>query len=93
MKKTLLTTALVFALATLGLGTQSVSAAIKPTKIKVVVVVKPPPKPPKPPKAPKTPKPPVHQNAPFDGGVSLLVGAGIAYGVKKAYNNRKKVNG
>lgn len=28
---------------------------------------------------------------PFDGGISLLVAAGIGYGVKKAYAKRKKV--
>ena len=33
-----------------------------------------------------------HHNAPFDGGASLLVGAGIVYGIKKAYNSRKKGN-
>lgn len=33
---------------------------------------------------------PGHTNAPFDGGASLLIAAGIAYGVKKAYNSRKK---
>lgn len=27
--------------------------------------------------------------APFDGGVSLLVAAGIGYGVKKVYDKRK----
>ena len=27
---------------------------------------------------------------PFDGGLSLLVGAGVAYGLKKANDNRKK---
>ncbi|MBX3257763.1 MAG: hypothetical protein KF862_26780 [Chitinophagaceae bacterium] len=29
---------------------------------------------------------------PIDGGVSLLVAAGIAYGAKKAYDKRKKDN-
>ncbi|TKK68202.1 hypothetical protein FC093_11235 [Ilyomonas limi] len=29
-------------------------------------------------------------NVPFDGGVSLLVAAGIGYGAKKAYNAKKK---
>jgi hypothetical protein len=38
------------------------------------------------------PKDPGHHNAPFDGGASLLVGAGIVYGIKKAYNSRKKGN-
>ena len=27
---------------------------------------------------------------PFDGGLSLLVGAGVAYGIKKANDKRKK---
>jgi hypothetical protein len=27
---------------------------------------------------------------PLDGGVSLLVAAGVAYGVKRAYDKRKK---
>jgi hypothetical protein len=27
---------------------------------------------------------------PFDGGLSLLIGAGVAYGIKKAYDKRKK---
>lgn len=27
---------------------------------------------------------------PFDGGISLLIGAGVAYGFKKAYDKRKK---
>jgi hypothetical protein len=29
---------------------------------------------------------------PFDGGISLLVAAGISYGVKKTYQQRKKKN-
>jgi hypothetical protein len=29
-------------------------------------------------------------DAPIDGGVSVLVAAGIGYGIKKARNNRKK---
>ena len=29
-------------------------------------------------------------DAPIDGGISLLVAAGIGYGVKKARDNRKK---
>jgi len=33
---------------------------------------------------------PTTKNVPFDGGLSLLVGAGVAYGFKKAYRNRKK---
>ena len=28
--------------------------------------------------------------APLDGGLSLLIAAGIGYGVKKAYDKRKK---
>jgi hypothetical protein len=31
-----------------------------------------------------------HHDAPLDGGASLLIGAGIVYGIKKAYNSRKK---
>jgi hypothetical protein len=30
------------------------------------------------------------EDTPIDGGVSLLVGAGIAYGVKRIYNNKKE---
>jgi hypothetical protein len=33
---------------------------------------------------------PGHTNAPFDGGASLLIAAGVAYGVKKARDSRKK---
>lgn len=29
-----------------------------------------------------------HHGAPFDGGISLLIAAGAAYGAKKAYNKR-----
>lgn len=29
---------------------------------------------------------------PIDGGLSLLLGAGVAYGVKKGYDSRKKNN-
>ena len=29
-------------------------------------------------------------DVPIDGGVSLLVAAGVAYGAKKAYDKRKK---
>lgn len=29
-------------------------------------------------------------DAPIDGGISLLIAAGIGYGVKKARDNRKK---
>jgi hypothetical protein len=31
-----------------------------------------------------------HHDAPIDGGASLLIGAGVVYGIKKAYNSRKK---
>jgi hypothetical protein len=30
------------------------------------------------------------QHAPFDGGLTLLIGTGVAYGIKKAYDKRKK---
>lgn len=29
-------------------------------------------------------------DVPFDGGVSLLVAAGVAYGLKKAYDKKNK---
>lgn len=29
-------------------------------------------------------------DVPIDGGVSLLIAAGVAYGAKKAYDKRKK---
>src|SRR4051812_37987851 len=32
-------------------------------------------------------------NTPFDGGVSVLVAAGIGYGVKKAYDAKRKEAG
>ena len=32
----------------------------------------------------------VDVGVPFDGGLSLLVAAGIGYGIKKAYDKRKK---
>lgn len=35
------------------------------------------------------PSNPGHHGAPFDGGASLLIAAGIAYGAKKAYQKRK----
>ena len=42
------------------------------------------------------PKPPGPRDpgtkAPFDGGLSLLVAAGISTGLKKAYDKRKKAN-
>jgi hypothetical protein len=31
-------------------------------------------------------------NIPFDGGVGLLVAAGVAYGIRKKYDDRKKEN-
>ena len=34
------------------------------------------------------PTPP--QNAPIDGGLSLLVAAGVGYGVKRVRDNKKK---
>jgi hypothetical protein len=37
------------------------------------------------------PKAPVHHDAPFDGGVTLLIAAAIAYGLKKAYDSRHEV--
>ena len=40
------------------------------------------------PPKPVPPKP-GHHGAPFDGGISLLIAAGAAYGAKKAYNKRK----
>lgn len=42
-----------------------------------------------PPRGPGNGNPPGQQNAPFDGGASLLIAAGIAYGAKKAYDRRK----
>lgn len=30
------------------------------------------------------------EDTPIDGGVSLLVGAGIAYGVKRIYDHKKE---
>ncbi|MEJ7682926.1 MAG: hypothetical protein WKG06_34730 [Segetibacter sp.] len=30
------------------------------------------------------------EDVPFDGGVSLLVAAGIGYGLKKAYDRKKQ---
>jgi hypothetical protein len=36
-------------------------------------------------------KAPVHHDAPFDGGVTLLIAAAIAYGIKKAYDSRHEV--
>ncbi len=36
------------------------------------------------------PTPGIDPDAPIDGGVSLLVAAGIGYGIKKVKENRKK---
>lgn len=36
------------------------------------------------------PPPPPPSQIPIDGGVSLLVAAGVAYGAKKVYDNKKK---
>ena len=36
------------------------------------------------------PEPEFDVDAPIDGGISLLIAAGIGYGVKKARDNRKK---
>lgn len=37
--------------------------------------------------------PPHGASAPFDAGLTLLIAAGIGYGVKRGYNKRKKVIG
>lgn len=37
--------------------------------------------------------PPGSEEIPIDGGLGLLVAAGIAYGAKKAYDKRKKESG
>jgi hypothetical protein len=42
-----------------------------------------------PPRRPGNGTPPGQQNVPFDGGASLLIAAGVAYGLKKAYDRRK----
>ena len=34
--------------------------------------------------------PPVNDDAPIDGGLSLLVAAGVGYGVKKVHARKKK---
>ena len=31
-------------------------------------------------------------DAPIDGGISLLIAAGVGYGLKKAHDKRKKTN-
>jgi len=40
----------------------------------------------------QTPPPNDPVDAPIDGGLSLLLAAGVGYGVKKAYAKRKKTN-
>jgi hypothetical protein len=40
----------------------------------------------------QTDPPPDPIDTPIDGGLSILLAAGIGYGVKKAYEKRKKVN-
>jgi len=30
------------------------------------------------------------KNAPFDGGVTVLIGAGMAYALKRAFDNKRK---
>ena len=37
-------------------------------------------------------QPPPPESIPIDGGASILIGAGVAYGVKKIYDRRKKQN-
>lgn len=32
------------------------------------------------------------QDVPFDGGISVLIAAGMAYGLKKAFNSKKQKN-
>lgn len=36
------------------------------------------------------PPPPPDPTIPIDGGISLLIAAGIGYGAKKMYDSRKK---
>lgn len=38
---------------------------------------------------PPPPPPPPTSNIPIDGGISLLIAAGAAYGAKKVYDKRK----
>ncbi len=38
------------------------------------------------------PPPPTPQSIPFDGGLSILIAAGIAYGAKKIHNAQKDDN-
>jgi hypothetical protein len=39
---------------------------------------------------PKDPKKPDHHDAPFNGGLALLVVTGLIYGLKKAYDSRQQ---
>ena len=41
------------------------------------------------PDGPGVPKLPVNSGAPIDGGVTILIGAGLAYGAKKLFNKNK----
>ena len=45
---------------------------------------------PPPPPPPPCPVPPCPTNIPIDGGISLLIAAGVAYGSKKIHDSRKK---
>lgn len=45
---------------------------------------------PPPPPPPPCGTPPCPINIPIDGGVSILIAAGLAYGAKKAYDYGKK---
>ena len=36
------------------------------------------------------PPPPHKPHIPIDGGISILIAAGVAYGTKKIYNSRNK---
>ena len=38
------------------------------------------------------PPPPPPPSIPVDGGISILIAAGVAYGSKKIYDHRKKKN-
>jgi hypothetical protein len=40
----------------------------------------------------QTDPPPDPIDTPIDGGLSILLAAGVGYGVKKAYEKRKRVN-
>ncbi|MCQ6956481.1 PID-CTERM protein-sorting domain-containing protein [Mucilaginibacter aquariorum] len=76
MKKILAIALLVCSLLSLMLSNQAFADGPKPS----------PPK-------PKDPKPggtPGHKDAPFDGGLILLVGAGVVYGLKKAHDSRQQ---